>query len=435
VSAEVLGPYELDEPWLEDAFTETARACRRDIGRTVLVRRLRRGLDVRGSFARTLAWEARVLSGLDHPVLARLGELELPLEGAPHDAPAYLVLGDPGEVSLAKCLVALAGGAPRARPDSRQRLRAIAVGYELARGLAHAHARGVVHRAVRPAAVGVSSRGALCLVDWSSAIEVEREGEPPEPGRVIAESPYLAPELRREARATPATDVFSVGAVVLALSTLSPLPSEPTQLGAAVAGVAELMPELGAVLSRCVALAAAERPEGGAELTELFAALLPSRDAERAALVRQLVAELVDPGALAARAADRAEPPTAHPVALLALLGALVVGAALVTELVFRERRASLLGAPAPSGAVRVLARPWADVHVDGALVDTTPVGRPLALSPGRHDLRFVHPAAPDELRTIDVRPGETLVVDVVMRIPSGAVDAGTPDGGAEEQP
>lgn len=427
----MLGPYELDEPWLSDALTETSRGVRRDIGRTVLVRRLRRGLDPRGPFVRTLEWEARVLARLDHPSLARLGELELPRERVSDDAHAYLVLGDPGEVSLASCLEA-----PASAPvDARQRLCAVAVGHELARGLAHAHARGVVHRAVRPAAVGLSSRGALCLFDWSSAVDLERGLEPPEPGRVVAESPFLAPELRREAVATAATDVFSVGAVALALATRSPLPTEAAQLSSRVAEVAERAPELGAALGRCVSLVPSQRPESGAELTELFAALLPSRDAERALLVRQLVAELVEPTTDATRASDRVEPPTAHPVALLGLVGALVVGAGAVTELVFRERRASLLGAPAPSGAVRVLARPWADVHVDGALVDTTPVGRPLPLAPGRHDLRFVHPAAPDELRTVDVRPGETVVVDVVMRIPAGAVDAGPPDGGAEEQP
>jgi serine/threonine-protein kinase len=66
---------------------------------------------------------------------------------------------------------------------------------------------------------------------------------------------------------------------------------------------------------------------------------------------------------------------------------------------------------------LKVLAKPWAEVLIDGDLVDTTPIGRPLPVSPGRHYVTFRHPNAPDEKRSIDVASGQTVVLDVTMRL------------------
>ncbi|MCK6590469.1 MAG: carboxypeptidase-like regulatory domain-containing protein [Polyangiaceae bacterium] len=65
--------------------------------------------------------------------------------------------------------------------------------------------------------------------------------------------------------------------------------------------------------------------------------------------------------------------------------------------------------------------------------MDTTPIGRPLPVSPGRHYVTFRHPNAPDEKRSIDVASGQTVVLDVTMRIERAAVpDAGSaPDAAA----
>jgi serine/threonine-protein kinase len=82
-------------------------------------------------------------------------------------------------------------------------------------------------------------------------------------------------------------------------------------------------------------------------------------------------------------------------------------------------------------GLVRVVARPWAEVYVDGELADTTPIGRPLRVSPGRHFITFRHPSAPDEQRSIKVAGGQSVFLDVTMRIDRGDAgalrDAGEP--------
>jgi serine/threonine-protein kinase len=66
---------------------------------------------------------------------------------------------------------------------------------------------------------------------------------------------------------------------------------------------------------------------------------------------------------------------------------------------------------------VRVLARPWAEVSVDGKVVDTTPMARPIVLPPGRHFLTFRHPQAPDEERPVDVLPDQGTWLDVTMQV------------------
>jgi serine/threonine-protein kinase len=86
---------------------------------------------------------------------------------------------------------------------------------------------------------------------------------------------------------------------------------------------------------------------------------------------------------------------------------------------------------------LRVLARPWAEVHLDGKLVDVTPIGMPIEVSPGRHKVVFKHPNAPDELRTIDVAEGQTVVLDVEMNVtvPKAPSAEPEPDAAADEEP
>jgi serine/threonine-protein kinase len=92
-------------------------------------------------------------------------------------------------------------------------------------------------------------------------------------------------------------------------------------------------------------------------------------------------------------------------------------------------------GAPQPAGShdrgfVRVVASPWAEVFVDGELADVTPIGKPLAVSPGRHFITFRHPNAPDEQRTIKIVAGQTVFLDVSMHVDRGDAGASRHDAG-----
>jgi serine/threonine-protein kinase len=72
---------------------------------------------------------------------------------------------------------------------------------------------------------------------------------------------------------------------------------------------------------------------------------------------------------------------------------------------------------PATPGYLRVVAQPWAQVIVDGETFDTTPFARAIPLSPGTHYVRLEHPQAPTERRTIELTAGETILLDVSMKV------------------
>lgn len=122
----------------------------------------------------------------------------------------------------------------------------------------------------------------------------------------------------------------------------------------------------------------------------------------------------------------------------VAMLGAMVfVGGGALQATAQREGQAAgarpLELAPASAGYLRVLATPWAEVWIDGQLVDVTPVARAIPLSPRTHYVTLVHPNAPVEKRTIAIASGETRTVDVLMAIsdPSPKEEPAPPPTGA----
>jgi serine/threonine-protein kinase len=82
-----------------------------------------------------------------------------------------------------------------------------------------------------------------------------------------------------------------------------------------------------------------------------------------------------------------------------------------------RDTRGRLELLPTNAGQLRVVAQPWAHVIVDGQKLETTPFARPIPLAPGIHYVRLEHPLAPTERRTLTVTGGETIVLDVVMKV------------------
>ena len=89
-----------------------------------------------------------------------------------------------------------------------------------------------------------------------------------------------------------------------------------------------------------------------------------------------------------------------------------------------RKSQELLLLRPENAGFLRLVAEPWAHVIVDGQHVDTTPFAQPVSLSPGTHYIRLEHPAAPTERRTVALRPGENVLLDVTLLVEYPAPNA-----------
>jgi hypothetical protein len=74
-----------------------------------------------------------------------------------------------------------------------------------------------------------------------------------------------------------------------------------------------------------------------------------------------------------------------------------------------------------------VVARPWAHVIIDGQQVDTTPFARSIPLSAGTHYVRLEHPQAVTERRTVRLAPGETMLLDVSLKLAAPAPSSPAP--------
>jgi len=109
------------------------------------------------------------------------------------------------------------------------------------------------------------------------------------------------------------------------------------------------------------------------------------------------------------------------------VLGFLLLGG-LVIQLSSSDAVASKRGAsagyvvsPNEVGYLKVVANPWAKVHVDGQAVATTPIATPLPLSPGVHFVELVHPVFETVKKEVEIKPGETVeIIEQLARKQTG---------------
>ncbi|HET9991445.1 MAG TPA: serine/threonine-protein kinase, partial [Kofleriaceae bacterium] len=100
------------------------------------------------------------------------------------------------------------------------RVRAVLA--QLAEGLAFLHARGVIHRDVKPSNALVCD-GVVKLLDFGLALEHRRaEQELSRETRVVGTAAYLAPEYVERLQVSPAMDVYALGVVAFELVTGAP---------------------------------------------------------------------------------------------------------------------------------------------------------------------------------------------------------------------
>ena len=66
-------------------------------------------------------------------------------------------------------------------------------------------------------------------------------------------------------------------------------------------------------------------------------------------------------------------------------------------------------------GRLKIVAYPWARIHVDGKYVATTPTADPIMLAPGRHRLLFTHSTFGSRTMEIELRPREERLILVKM--------------------
>lgn len=197
--------YEIGEPVAVGGSAAVHRARDRRLGRDVAVKVLLDHAMVDPDGAR-FAEEARTLALLSHPNIVTLldvGTLADPAVGERPCLVVELVDGDPLSALVRE------GRAPQPRRLLQ----------ELAEALAYAHARGVVHRDVKPSNVLVTADGRPRLVDFGIARLLDQATSHTRTGQLVGSPAYLAPEQLDGSPATPAVDVHALGLVMIEVLT------------------------------------------------------------------------------------------------------------------------------------------------------------------------------------------------------------------------
>ena len=203
----LVGPYRILAPLGQGGMNTVWRA-RRDDGqpaREVALKLPRWTWG--GRFAERLARERDILATLEHPHIARLYDAGLDRAGRPWLA-MELVDGEPID---AHC--------ERVQADVRQRLALL---LQVCEAVAHAHARLVVHRDLKPHNIAVTRDGQVKLLDFGIA-RLLAEDDGPSPltaatGRALTPD-FASPEQIRGLPLGVASDVYSIGVVAFVLLT------------------------------------------------------------------------------------------------------------------------------------------------------------------------------------------------------------------------
>jgi serine/threonine-protein kinase len=437
------------------ALSSVYKAVEAPLGRVVALKVLKSTIAPTSSFAGQLEREARILAELCHPNIGLLHRF------VRDEAKMYLVLEFIDGHSLADLLKKR----PTVPPDA-----AAAIGACIARGIAHAHERGIVHRDIKPANVLVSSRGDVKIFDFGIAQRIL--GEPMAPGATdpLALTPrrvevaafgtpaYMSPEQILGEAVDARSDVFSLG-IVLYQMLCGARPFERGDETDARPAALRIRrdppvplhrraPDVPPALERIVMRAIEKLPVDRFQAAEVMAEQLDEFVTTRTGLrCEKVVVQALEHAGLVPSQEASAGPPPAQrrrasvqrAVAGLAFLGAVTVagGVAIQTSTTHDGEAAGarpLELTPAGPGYLRVLAAPWAEVWVDGQRVDFTPFARPIPLAAGTHYVTLVHPNAPIEKRTVAIAHGETRTLDVVMAVTAGAMsdDAGAQGARAE---
>lgn len=224
--------------------------------------------DLRRRFER----EAAALARLEHPNVVRL----------------YDVLEDRGQTVLVLELVegdglhSLVGGRRLGFEEVRRFCAPVAA------ALAHAHARGVVHRDLTPSNVLVErASGRVVVTDFGLARLVRGTTTAPVSGVLAGTPEYWAPEQAAGSATGPATDLYALGCILFQLLS-GRLPFEgEDRLATGLRRASEPAPSLGTVA-----------PDAPAEAEALVDRLLARDPASRGSASQAAVALGADPASL-----------------------------------------------------------------------------------------------------------------------------------------
>ena len=200
-----------------------------EIGRTVALKSIRSGAAANPAELGRFIQEARITGQLEHPSIIPVYDLGVQANGQP-----YYTMRIVKRRSLREVL-AESG-------DDWPLIRRISVFVQVCRGVAYAHARGVLHRDLKPENILLGDFGEVYVADWGIAKIVgatEADTLPPQMdsgkvttlvGAVVGTPGYMSPEqVRGEQGVDHRADLFSLGVILYEILTgVQPFADETT---------------------------------------------------------------------------------------------------------------------------------------------------------------------------------------------------------------
>ncbi|HTJ40889.1 MAG TPA: serine/threonine-protein kinase, partial [Kofleriaceae bacterium] len=207
----VLDRYLVEEELGAGGMATVYRARDRELRREVAVKVLFPHLAKKHDVVRRFSREARAAAGLEHPHILRVydvggGEL------AGGDPP-YIVM------ELVRGGASLRDLAEHGPPLCAELVASM--GAVLCDALAVAHARGVVHRDVKPGNVLVAAGGRLLLADFGVARIDDDDSVVTRTGALLGTPSFMSPEQAQGSEIDARSDLYSVGASLYQLATAS----------------------------------------------------------------------------------------------------------------------------------------------------------------------------------------------------------------------
>jgi hypothetical protein len=313
-----LGRYRISAELGRGGMATVYRAFDPNLARDVAIKVIHGAFTGRGDIEQRFRREAQAVGALRNPAIVEIFDFAPGGDGEP----AYIV-SELIEGPTLRQLIEHAGG--RVLPEV-----ATVIATQVAGALGAAHARGIVHRDVKPdnVMIDLRARDARVLLTDFGIARMTEDDTLTATGSILGSPSYMSPEQAKSGTIGPASDVFSLGVtlyqmvtgrtpfvgkdplVVIAALVAGEFP-RPSQLSARVSV------ELEGVILRCLKRAPAERYADGqalhAALREVSAAsgvadgeaLVRRFHDDRATLERELGGAIADAAVTAARACQR----------------------------------------------------------------------------------------------------------------------------------
>ncbi|HSS79696.1 MAG TPA: serine/threonine-protein kinase [Gaiellaceae bacterium] len=192
------GRYRLERPLGHGGMASVFLAQDEELHRPVAIKLLAENLAGDAAFQKRFLREARIAARLSHPNVVSVYDAGEAEDGRPYIVMEYV----PGTT------FAELGQIPADK--------AVELAIQACRGLAHAHAAGLVHRDVKPQNLLLRQDGTVKVADFGIARAAEATALT-QVGTVLGTAAYLSPEQALGENVTTATDVYALGAVLYEL--------------------------------------------------------------------------------------------------------------------------------------------------------------------------------------------------------------------------